>query len=381
MFRHPLWLVGFRPFFLLAFVSGVLLPPIWAAVFAGAIALPPSGLPALTWHAHEMFYGFGWAVLGGFLLTASKNWVHVRGMHGGPLALAALLWCVERVMVFLPRSPLDLLLLNACTLYVGGYVIWTLLRFRRQDTFPDNWLFVVALPIFLVAKNLLLQPATWTIGISMTLGLFRVAFAVMFERTMTQFMRNAMQVHLPRRRWLDHGIKILLLVAVFESLLPAPVAAAILGAAALLFLFRFAIWSPLAGMRRFEIAIMYLGYLGLGIHLVLAALARVHAYAAVGTVATHAFTLLTMGVIIPGMLIRICQGHTGRKLLFTGSDRIALACMGAAAFLRLVAPQFWPGAYNTWIALSATGWSLCFAIVGLRVGPFLLQPRVDGKEH
>jgi uncharacterized protein involved in response to NO len=29
-----------------------------------------------------MFFGFGWAVLGGFLLTASKNWVKIRGYHG-----------------------------------------------------------------------------------------------------------------------------------------------------------------------------------------------------------------------------------------------------------------------------------------------------------
>src|SRR4051812_6242280 len=107
MFNHPIWLAGFRPFFTLAFVSGAILPIVWALVFAGLLVLPASGLPALTWHAHEMFYGFGWAVMGGFLLTASKNWVKIRGIHGGPLALAALLWLVERVAVFLPRSPLD----------------------------------------------------------------------------------------------------------------------------------------------------------------------------------------------------------------------------------------------------------------------------------
>jgi hypothetical protein len=32
-----------------------------------------------------MFFGFGWAVLGGFLLTSTKNWVGVRGYHGTPL--------------------------------------------------------------------------------------------------------------------------------------------------------------------------------------------------------------------------------------------------------------------------------------------------------
>ena len=36
----------------------------------------------VQWHAHEMFFGFGWAVMGGFLLTSTKNWVHIRGYHG-----------------------------------------------------------------------------------------------------------------------------------------------------------------------------------------------------------------------------------------------------------------------------------------------------------
>ena len=32
--RHPLWLVGFRPFFLLACLAGALLPLIWALLFS-----------------------------------------------------------------------------------------------------------------------------------------------------------------------------------------------------------------------------------------------------------------------------------------------------------------------------------------------------------
>ncbi len=99
LLRHPLWLVGFRPFFLLACLAGAVLPPLWALVFAGALTLPASSLPALLWNGHELFFGFGWAVLGGFLPTASKNWVGVRGLHRGPLALAVALWLQERVAV------------------------------------------------------------------------------------------------------------------------------------------------------------------------------------------------------------------------------------------------------------------------------------------
>ena len=79
---HPLWLVGFRPFFILACLAGLSLPALWLTLHFGLIDAPALARPPLQWHAHEMFFGFGWAVLGGFLLTASKNWVSIRGYHG-----------------------------------------------------------------------------------------------------------------------------------------------------------------------------------------------------------------------------------------------------------------------------------------------------------
>jgi uncharacterized protein involved in response to NO len=385
MFRHPLWLVGFRPLFTLALVSGVIYPLVWALVFAGHLQLP-AAMSATQWHAHEMLFGFGWAVLGGFLLTASKNWVGVRGMHGGPLALAAALWLFERAAVLWPAqgaaASVRALLLHAFGAYVFGYVVWTLIKHRKQDSFSDNGFFIVGLPVFLLAKNLAVNPDTWTLGVTLALGLYRLAFAVMFERTMTQFMKNAHGLELPRRRALDLSIKGSLLVAAFDPLLPAPVATAMLGLAALLLLARLLTWSPLAGLRRFEIGIMYVGYFGLVLHLALATLRRAELQVGVGQLATHVFALLCMGLVIPSMLLRISQGHTGRKLVFTRADRVAIGVMmGAAALFRLVATQYWPAHYTTWIALTAIGFSLCFALIGLRITPYLWQARVDGREH
>lgn len=338
-------------------------------------------MPVLAWHAHEMFFGFGWAVLGGFLLTASKNWVKIRGIHGWPLAVAVALWAIERAAIFVSDPVVSRILLNAFPAYVVTYLVWTLVRYRKQDAFPDNGFFVVALPLFLIAKNLLMTPSAWVAGTTMTLGLFRVAFVMMFERTMPQFMRNGPGITLPRRRWIDMPIKVLVLASVFEGFLPARAAALLLAVAAALLLARFFTWHPVAGMKRFGIAVMYVGYMGLVIHLGLAALRYVGMFAGVGTLATHAFTFLCMGVVIPAMLLRICQGHTGRKLLFTWSDRPAFGAMFAAAFVRLVATQVWPASYGTWIMAAGIGWAICFAVIGLRVSPFLFAPRVDGRVH
>jgi uncharacterized protein involved in response to NO len=93
------------------------------------------------------------------------------------------------------------------------------------------------------------------------------------------------------------------------------------------------------------------------------------------------FTFVCMGLVIPSMLIRIAQGHTGRKPLFMRTDRLALGLMGVGALLRLVATQLDAQHYNTYIAIASACWSACFIVIGLRVGPFLWKPRTDGKEH
>jgi uncharacterized protein involved in response to NO len=323
-------------------------------------------------------------VLGGFLLTASKNWVKVRGLHGGALLVAVLLWLVERVAVlyaFALVPWLRWLLLNAFLLFVAGYVAWTLVRYRKQDSFSDNAYFLVALPAFLVAKNLLLHPDTWTLGWMFTIGLFRVAFVVMFERTFPPFMKAAAKLDLVRIRPLDTAIKALVLVAAFEGFLPVPVAAVVLFAAASLLLTRLVLWKPLVGLSMFNVAVMYVGALFLAAHLALEALRLTGWFVGIGSVATHTFAFGVLGVIVPPMLVRISQGHTGRPLLFTGSDRAAVGLLGVGGFFRVLAPQFWPAHYLTFIALAGVGWAACFALVGARLIPFLWKPRVDGKEH
>lgn len=383
-FRHPLFLVGFRPFFTLAFASGVILPLGWVLIFSGTIHLPVAALSPVQWHAHEMIFGFGWAVLGGFLLTASKNWVKIRGLHGLPLAIAVLFWVVERVAVLNAGDLPPWLwwpLVNAFLLFVAGYLVWSLVRYRKQDSFSDNAFFLVALPLFLVAKILLLNATTFVLGWTLALGLFRVAFVVMFERTLPPFMKAATNFQLRQLPLLNFAIKALVLAAAFEGLLPTPIASALLLAAATLLALRFALWKPLAGLATFPVAVMYVGYLGLIAHLVLEALRLQGFLVGIGAIATHTLSFFCLGGIVAAMMIRLSQGHTGRPLAFTRSDRVGFGLLALGAFCRLVATQLWPAHYVAWITLAGIGWGACFLMLGCRLVPFLWQQRVDGKEH
>ena len=382
-FQQPVWLVGFRPFFILSFVSGALLPVLWFLVFSNYLKLN-SGLTPIQWHAHEMFFGFGWAVLGGFLLTSTKNWVKIRGYHGAILFVLVMLWLADRLAFMLPSAfPAALLFLlhNAFLLLILALLLWTLIANRKNDAYPENWLFIVGLPLFLISKNLILSNEYFEVGWTMALGLFRLAVAIMLERTLAQFMKAIFQVDLLKNKKLNSVIRVGILVAVFESMLPVPVAVAVLALTALLLLYRFFFWSPLKGMSRLDLGVMYVGYLSQVLSLFLECLRLIGRLDTVGDVATHEFTLFCMGLIIPAMLVRISLGHTGRKVIFTGSDKLAIYISGLGALLRVVFPQIWPTNYQTFILLSALCWAFCFSLVGWRIIPFLLRPRIDGREH
>ncbi|HWR87067.1 MAG TPA: NnrS family protein [Acidiferrobacterales bacterium] len=380
----PLWLVGFRPFFALAFLSGLSLPVLWALLFAGAIPAPASSYSMVQWHAHEMFFGFGWAVLGGFLLTSTKNWVKVRGYHGSSLVFLVAAWLFERTGMWFEGvwpAPLFRLSNNLFLVSIVAMLTWTLIRHRKHDSYPDNYFFLLVLPVFLLAKNLMLSPDYFQFGSSMAIGLFRMAFLLMLERTLTQFMQGVFKVAILRNAALDTTIKVLGLILVFESLLPSPLAGATALALAVLLAGRFCFWKPQQAMQRLDIGVMYLGYIAIVAQLLIDFTGRIAQVEWAGTVSIHVFTFGAMGLIIPAMLIRITKGHTGRKAVFNTIDKLTLWIMILAFMLRIIAPQIYPAGYLYWISLAAACWFACFTLLAWRYIPYLVQPRVDGKEH
>ena len=381
---HPLWLVGFRPFFALACLAGLSLPVVWALILAGAIMPPPAPFSASQWHAHEMFFGFGWAVLGGFLLTASKNWVKIRGYHGMPLIILVVAWLLERAGMWFAGDLPPLVFRLTSNLFLASIVamlVWTLARHHRTDSFRDNYFFLIILPLFLVAKTLLLGSESFASGAAMTLALFRVAFLVMLERTVTQFMKNALGADILRNPLLDAAIKLLAVLLVAGSLLPSGVTASISLLLALLLVVRFVFWQPHLALRRLEIGIMYLGYLAIVAQLLLQSVELLLPPPWLGSLPMHVFTFGAMGLIIPAMLIRICKGHTGRPLFFDRLDRSVLWIMIAGFVIRIVLPQIDPGHYLHWIQIAAACWFACFTLLTWRYVPMLVQPRADGREH
>jgi uncharacterized protein involved in response to NO len=385
MTRHPFWLVGFRPFFALACLAGLSLPLWWALVFTGAVPPAPTFVQSpLQWHAHEMFFGFGWAALGGFLLTASKNWVGVRGWHGGALIFLAAAWLLDRMAMSFGAGWPPALFWLANGLFqtaIVAMLLWTLVVQRVRGNDSDNYYFWIILPLFVPAKFLIAQGDYFVLGWSMALALFRVAFLVMLERTQVQFMRAAFRVEILCNRRLDHGIKWLAVALVFGHWLPAVLAGAMEFVLASLLLVRFYFWHPRKAFTRLDIGIMYLGYLFIVAQLVVSGIGRYVDLPWVGSVSVHLFTFGVMGLILPAMIVRISKGHTGRNVVFEPADKLALWIMIAGLVVRVVAPQLYPAGYTMWLHLAATCWFLAFGVLLWRYLPFLRAPRADGKVH
>ena len=96
---HPVFMCGFRPFFILTGVSAVAFMLGWLAFLAGwtitkGLALMPGG--ALLWHAHEMIFGFGGAAIAGFILTAVPEFTNTSSITRHRLLVLVLLWLAAR---------------------------------------------------------------------------------------------------------------------------------------------------------------------------------------------------------------------------------------------------------------------------------------------
>ena len=381
--NHPFFSVGFRTLFPLACVAGLALPLWWVLVYTGAVSPAPTFVQApLQWHAHEMFYGFGWAALGGFLLTASKNWVGVRGWHGGALAFLAATWLLDRIAMSFGAGWPPALFWTTTALFqiaIVAMLMHTLLKQRLQDS--DNFFLWIALPLFLPAKFLIVQGDFFTLGWSMSLALFRFAFLLMLERTQVQFMRHAFRVDIRRDPALDMPIKWLAVTLTFAELLPTPLGG--LGELVLAFLLleRFCYWHPRKAFSRLDIGIMYFGYLMIVAQLLVSGIGRFAELPWVGTVGVHLFTVGVMGTILPAMIVRISKGHTGRNVVFEPADKAVLWIMIAGLVARVAAPQLHPAGYFMYLHIAATCWLVGFAILLWRYLPFLLKPRADGRDH
>ena len=87
---------GFRPFFLAAGGWSAIAIALWIATLTEGLRLPTRFDP-LSWHIHEMLFGFVLAAVAGSLLTAIPDWTGRRPVSGALLGCWVGLWLLARI--------------------------------------------------------------------------------------------------------------------------------------------------------------------------------------------------------------------------------------------------------------------------------------------
>src|SRR5688572_23047353 len=359
--QMPVLSFGFRPFFLLAAVWAALAVPVWLTAYVHGYA-PRSDLPAMFWHAHEMVYGFGFAAVAGFMLTAIPNWTGRLPVRGTGLAALVLLWLVGRIALVLPApwAWVDL----AFGVALMAVVARELIAGRNWRNLP-----MLAALGLLVAGNVLFH-----LGIDPTCRLaiatLLMLIALVGGRIVPSFTRNWLAKRGPGTRLpapesaLDRVALLLTLVALGAwvsglATWPALVAGAVLAA-------RLARWRGLSTVREPLLFILHMGYAWLALGLILLGL-DVQPQAAL-----HALTVGAIGTMTLAVMTRASLGHTGRALSADRATVAIYALVTLAALMRVLSPL--AGAYAVLVtSLAGLAWSAPFATFAIHYGRMLVR--------
>lgn len=384
---------GFRIFFLAACLFAVASMAIWEGflalqIFADASALPPAIAPHL-WHAHEMIFGYGGAVLAGFFLTAVPNWTGGKSAPERFIAVVFALWLLGRLGLWFSAGLPPVLVAAADLAFLPalGLKIAAQLLARPK---PQQMIFLLALSLLWVSN--LMCHLEWLgllrdgVAPGLRAGLLTLVamIAILGGRVTPGFTRNAMvaagrENGLPQNpAWLAYGTTApaLALPAAHLLGLPDPVLGAlalIAGAAALL---RVALWQGYWTLTRPILWTLHLSYALTGLGLIALGLAGL----SIGSelAALHLLGVGAVGGMTLSVLSRASLGHSGRPLHAPPALAAAYMVMPLATWARFIASAL-PAWHEAASLTAGALWLAAFTLALAALWPALLLPRPPRK--
>ena len=385
--QFALFELGFRPFFLLAGLSAIILTVIWMASYTFSWVLPVSNVTPIAWHGHEMVFGYSMAIIAGFLLTAVRNWTGIQTIQGFPLFLLALIWLLARVLPLL-NSPL---LFEWAALFDLAFFVGLILAILKPIAQVKQWqqIAIVSKLVLLLSANILYYLGAFHIinqGISW--GLFSGVYFIMAliftlaRRVMPFFIERGVgyQVQVKNSPFIDKA-SLILLVALWlaDVFFKQAVLIALFSIAlAVLHGIRLKGWYTKGIWQKPLLWVLFLGYSMFILGFVLKAINFFDLY--LTSIPLHAFTYGGIGMMTLGMVSRVSLGHTGRNINEPPSVlKWAFISLLVGALCRVVLPIFWPDAYVHLIGLAQVLWIIAFGLFLSHYFMMYIRPRVDGQ--
>lgn len=385
----PFLRLGFRPFFLAGTLFSVIAILIWLMLYRGAINLQPIG-GGYWWHIHEMIFGFGCAIIAGFLLTAVQTWTGLPGVKGKVLAALFFLWLIGRIFLLFPlllgttlTTIIDLAFLP-CIAFVLAKPILAIKQYR-------NLFFVPLLAILTIANALMHASIYFPNYVSVQYAgyagvmLMTLLISVMAGRVVPMFTANGTQT--PKANSLSWLEKLtngsLALVTILLLLHPiigvnSFYMGIILTLAGIFQALRWLRWRPwitlavpLLWSLHVAIKALAFGLILLGLSYLIPEIPSNHVW--------HLLTIGGIGGIILAMTARVSLGHTGRALQAPKLMSLAFASLALASLVRSFGPWGFPEKTMLFIDISGFLWLLSFSLFVVFYAPMLLRARADGR--
>jgi len=384
---------GFRPFFLAAGFQASLAMLAWVAWIAlqergDAGEMLSIGVPVYQWHAHEMIFGYGLAVVAGFFLTAVPGWTGRQPVRGVMLAVLFGLWLLARLTswtsAWLPPLAVALPELAFIGL-LSAFVAHALLAGWSKR----NFVFLPVLTILFIGATLyhleamMVTDTTAAAGQLLAFDALLVLLTVIGGRIVPAFTTNVLRRRdvepLPRTADRRDMLAILTIAALLAADLVAPDSAAtgwIALAAALAGGARMTGWRTGRVLDSPLLWILHLGYAWLVFGLLLKALALITATIP-ATAALHALTVGALGSMTLGVMSRAALGHTGRPLRVSKAIVGSYVLVSLAAVLRIAWPIADLPSYGVAMQVSGLLWCAAFLIFAVAYWPVLTRPRIS----
>jgi len=376
--------MGFRPFFLGAAVFAILSMVIWSGVYLFQFNIPLQSITQFEWHAHEMIFGYAFAVISGFLLTSVRTWTKRPTAHGKSLVLLFGLWLSARTLYLFGTSYIEF---AAIFDILFTLTLTSLLAYRIIQAKKWGQLAIVAILLLLTSCHIIFYLGVFDIvehgihrGLYGALFMVIALILVMGRRVIPFFIEKGVKgsVNLFNSKWLDIPIMALYFsFAISELFFNAP----LLTAALALTLFalntiRLVGWHHRGIWKRSMLWSLYLSFWLISIGFLL--FAGSYYMDIPKLIAIHALTVGGIGIITLSMMIRVSLAHTGRDVYQPPKGVIyALSAILLSALIRIALPLIDPSHYELWVGLSQACWIVAFLIFTISYVPILTKPKLN----
>ena len=374
---------GYRVFFLAAALWAVASLSLWLLYVSSLGGDLGANQNMLAWHAHELVYGYGGAVVAGFALTAIPNWTGRTPVRGAELGLLFALWLTARALAVMLLYGMDTEHPRAIA-EIAFYGLFILLA-AREIIGGKNWRNLKIIAVFALLGGAALAAnmqrlgaftsmlSGWETGLSVLLLLICIIGGRIIPAFTTNWMRGQGMERLPVMFSKFDAAAIFAAATVLGAYLlggGGPVFTAAAALAAGLHYIRLYRWRGQDTLKSPIVAVLHFSYFWVPTGFLLLALAEADFISDIA--ALHAFAVGGIGSTTLAVMTRASLGHAGLPLRDSKLLTSIYVAVNLAAITRVMA-TLWFEQYENFLSLSGLLWAGAFLLFAFKFGPLAFR--------